>query len=188
MSALAWQTIDLAADPDEAEHRGDPGDLIDSAAFVLELLKRPTWHAMAACRGMGTETFWPGRGESLDAARAICASCEVREVCLADALARGLKEDGGGVWGGTSQRERVSLRPRPGRQREAIGNDALRRLVATTPDLTWERRRQRWNLEHPGRAFATSTGMCSSWRRVVTQPAPGSDATVAAASTGSTLV
>jgi hypothetical protein len=48
--------------------------------------RRPAWHAQAACRGMGTAMFFPGRTDDLDDARAVCARCNVKADCLAAAL------------------------------------------------------------------------------------------------------
>lgn len=76
------------------------------------------WQADAACQGLDTELFFPGRGESdtVTAAKEICSSCGVREECLESALATGEKF---GIWGGTSERERRVLR----RQRAATTCD-----------------------------------------------------------------
>lgn len=90
-----------------------PGDL-----SLDDLVARPAWHRRAACRGRGTTAFFPSPGDSLNAARAVCASCEVQPECLAAAVAdAGLQ----GFWGGTSERERRLIRrerrgsaPRPG--------------------------------------------------------------------------
>jgi WhiB family transcriptional regulator, redox-sensing transcriptional regulator len=81
-------------------------DAPDVAELLAELVSRPAWHRDAACRGMGTETFFVERGQSTDAARAICARCEVRAECLDAALA----VPSMGVWGGTTGRGRRVLR------------------------------------------------------------------------------
>ena len=76
---------------------------------VLDLLgvESPDWVEHAECRGAPTEVFYPERGESIAEARAICAACPVSVECLAYALDHREKL---GVWGGTSERERRSLR------------------------------------------------------------------------------
>ena len=61
----------------------------------------------AACRGMGTEAFFPNRGESTEAAREVCARCTVSRECLTASLEEALTH---GVWGGLSQRGRRVLR------------------------------------------------------------------------------
>ena len=65
------------------------------------------WQDRGACRGVDPGLFFPARGESLAAARAVCAGCPVRRECLEHALAQPEKF---GVWGGTSERERRVLR------------------------------------------------------------------------------
>lgn len=59
------------------------------------------WQTAAACRGANPELFYPGRGESLAPARAICAGCPVAVECAA----AGSKELYG-IWGGTSRFDR----------------------------------------------------------------------------------
>ncbi len=76
-------------------------------ALLAELVNRPAWHRRAACRGMGTETFFIERGQSTAAATAISAGCEVRSECLSVALEH---SDTQGVWGGLSRRGRRVLR------------------------------------------------------------------------------
>jgi WhiB family redox-sensing transcriptional regulator len=82
-----------------------PGDL---EVFLAQLVDRPAWHRQAACRGMGVDVFFPGRGEQLKvrAAKAICEGCAVRHECLEAALANGDL----GIWGGRSERGRRGLK------------------------------------------------------------------------------
>jgi WhiB family transcriptional regulator, redox-sensing transcriptional regulator len=63
------------------------------------------WRAKAECRGLDPQIFYPPTDEEDDAApaKAVCASCPVREPCLEHALAYREKE---GIWGGASERER----------------------------------------------------------------------------------
>ena len=76
--------------------------------ILAELLRRPEWHRQAACAGeMGTDTFFPERGESTDRATAVCEGRSVREECLSAALADPLSA---GIWGGLSTRGRRELR------------------------------------------------------------------------------
>jgi hypothetical protein len=79
----------------------------DPATFE-ELLARPAWQERAACRGMGTERFFPGSDGSLAPARAVCAGCPVKVECLDYAVDCG--ETLAGVWAGTSIRDRRKLR------------------------------------------------------------------------------
>jgi WhiB family redox-sensing transcriptional regulator len=64
-----------------------------------------TWRRRAACRGIDAEIFYPVTEEEADAAeaKAICATCPVRQACLEHALAHRERE---GVWGGNTERER----------------------------------------------------------------------------------
>lgn len=60
--------------------------------------------------------WFPTKGEPLDAVRAVCARCAVREPCLAYAVENMIDH---GVWGGTSPQERRRMRrnaspPAPG--------------------------------------------------------------------------
>jgi WhiB family redox-sensing transcriptional regulator len=71
------------------------------------------WQLRAACRTLPSEVFFhpdnergPARAERDDAAKAVCASCPVREPCRAHALE--VKEPYG-VWGGLSEDDRDHL-------------------------------------------------------------------------------
>lgn len=65
------------------------------------------WQELGACRGVDTAIFFPGQGESVAEAKAICASCIVRTECADYALSTGQRF---GIWGGTSERDRRRLR------------------------------------------------------------------------------
>ena len=71
-----------------------------------------TWRAQARCLGSDPDLFFPlgGTGEPLaqaETAKRICHECEVRNVCLQYALETNQVT---GVWGGTTEEERRSLR------------------------------------------------------------------------------
>jgi WhiB family redox-sensing transcriptional regulator len=70
-----------------------------------QLFGRPAWMADAACRGSKVN-FHPERGQDTRAAKAVCATCPVREQCRSYALEVGDKY---GVWGGTTAKERRKL-------------------------------------------------------------------------------
>ena len=74
----------------------------------------PPWMFDAACRHMGPTIFIIERGESCGPAKTVCARCPVIAPCLEMALA---STDIYGVWGGTSDRERRSIRRRRNAQR-----------------------------------------------------------------------
>jgi WhiB family redox-sensing transcriptional regulator len=67
------------------------------------------WEEQARCREIGTEAFFPEKGEPNGHAKAVCRSCEVRTACLAAALER---DERFGIWGGTSEYERRKMRRR----------------------------------------------------------------------------
>ncbi|NXY95449.1 WhiB family transcriptional regulator [Streptomyces sp. BR123] len=69
-----------------------------------------TWHGRAACRNADQDDLF-GDGAAQTAAKAVCADCEVRLECLAQALDNRIEH---GVWGGMTERERRALlRRRP---------------------------------------------------------------------------
>jgi WhiB family redox-sensing transcriptional regulator len=71
--------------------------------------RRPAWHADAACKEHPDTRWFPRKGEGVDEAKAICATCAVCVECLTYALEHpGLQ----GVWGGSSQQERARMRKR----------------------------------------------------------------------------
>ena len=93
------------------------------ARWPLSAEEEALWRSQARCRGTDPELFYPGRGESQEAARSVCRQCAVRPECLATALANGEKF---GTWGGISEKERRTLR-----RQLAVGSEGVRRR--TTP-------------------------------------------------------
>jgi len=69
------------------------------------------WRARAACSGYPNTLFFPSSDARDDAsvakAKAICSVCPVADDCLAYALETNQRS---GIWGGTSEKERKSLR------------------------------------------------------------------------------
>jgi WhiB family transcriptional regulator, redox-sensing transcriptional regulator len=72
---------------------------------VLSMVERSgtSWQQAARCRGIDPDVFHPQSDEEADEAKAICASCPVREPCLEYAL---VVREKLGVWGGLTERER----------------------------------------------------------------------------------
>jgi WhiB family redox-sensing transcriptional regulator len=71
------------------------------------------WRKEAACRFSPPDLFFPvGRTgpaiSQIEAAKAVCRTCPSQSACLEFALATNQES---GVWGGTSEDERRSLRP-----------------------------------------------------------------------------
>ncbi len=60
----------------------------------------------AACREVDTDIFFPVSEADAGAAKAVCATCPVREACLEFAIAT---RPGDGVWGGLTATERHRL-------------------------------------------------------------------------------
>jgi WhiB family redox-sensing transcriptional regulator len=68
---------------------------------------RPAWMARGLCRGQVTDLWFPSQGGDLETPKAICELCPVLAECRAYALARPALM---GIWGGTSDRERMRMR------------------------------------------------------------------------------
>lgn len=73
-----------------------------------------SWRDSAACRGEDPDLWFPiGRSDEfapeIEKAKKICAVCPVRSDCLQDALDVPHKY---GIWGGTDEWERATLRRR----------------------------------------------------------------------------
>ncbi len=69
------------------------------------------WKEDAACRGTNLDWFFPGRKEPAGTtakARRICAACPVKAECLEYAI----EYDMPGIWGGTTRKQRLSMRKR----------------------------------------------------------------------------
>jgi WhiB family redox-sensing transcriptional regulator len=66
-----------------------------------------SWQEQALCAQTGAEFFFPEPGSSVRDAKRICGLCEMRPACLQYALAN---DERFGVWGGLSEKERLSLR------------------------------------------------------------------------------
>jgi len=80
------------------------------------------WAAQGACRRSDPEIFFPVSSTGPAAgqvarAKTVCARCQVRTECLEFALDSGQDF---GVWGGTTENERRSLRRRRMRQRRSL--------------------------------------------------------------------
>jgi WhiB family transcriptional regulator, redox-sensing transcriptional regulator len=79
------------------------------------------WRDESACQDLDTELFFPvGKTgpavPQIEAAKAICAGCEARAACLHFAVTTNQEY---GVWGGTSEEERLQLR-RAWRSRQTL--------------------------------------------------------------------
>lgn len=84
--------VDLAAALMVRGHDAPTG-----AEVLAAYLRRPSWWADAACRGVGVDVFFPERGQSTAPAKALCAGCSVRSDCMAEASAN---DERWGIWAG----------------------------------------------------------------------------------------
>ena len=85
--------------------------------------ERREWWRSAACQEADPELFFPvgANGPARDEiarAKAVCAACRVIRQCLQFALATGQMH---GVWGGTTEEERLPHVRREREQRERAG-------------------------------------------------------------------
>jgi len=72
----------------------------------------PDWRRHAACRHCSPDLFFPAgtTGAAVDeilAAKAVCSVCPVQSQCLRFALTTGQVY---GIWGGTTEDERITMR------------------------------------------------------------------------------
>ena len=76
-------------------------ELLEQLGWHVERghVMRPAWHAQAACRGVGTELFFSGRGETpttyRKARELYCSHCPVVTQCREAG-----KHEAFGLWGG----------------------------------------------------------------------------------------
>jgi WhiB family redox-sensing transcriptional regulator len=65
------------------------------------------WKQRAACKGSAPNTFYPETDAEVNVAKAVCARCPVRSICLDTAIRNRERH---GVWGGMTAAERDRLR------------------------------------------------------------------------------
>lgn len=97
----------LAMSAESATETTDETDVDSVSSVVVQLLRRPRWQTVGACRGERVEMFIPDRGGPTARAKQLCGRCTVRAECLRYALA---VPDLVGYWAGTNERERRKLR------------------------------------------------------------------------------
>lgn len=71
------------------------------------LIAPEPWTADALCAQTDPELFFPPKGGSVTAAKAVCASCDVVAECLEFAIRTGERR---GIYGGLTAKERARLR------------------------------------------------------------------------------
>ena len=83
-----------------------------ATAALPEYAPMEAWRLRASCRSVDPDLFFPvgttGLAvEQIDAAKTVCQACPVNAPCLEYALST---NQDSGVWGGTSEEERRTLR------------------------------------------------------------------------------
>ena len=78
------------------------------------------WMADGNCAERPPGVFFPSDGVGVEIAKRICATCEVKSICLEYALRNRIDH---GVWGGTSERERRRILRRRRLDREGVPVD-----------------------------------------------------------------
>lgn len=126
-----------------------------------------SWRDEAACRGADVDEFFPERGDSLLAARRLCAGCTVRDECLEFALTHSIKF---GVWGGLSERERRGIRrvaaPRCKRCRRSVPGGARNALCPECSEVA----RKRGLRNRPLRPTTSWCPVCSGPLAAIGEP------------------
>jgi WhiB family transcriptional regulator, redox-sensing transcriptional regulator len=89
--------------------------------------QRVDWRSASACLSADPDLFFPisvkgPAAGQVDAAKAICAGCQVRADCLGFALAQ---RDMLGIWGGTTDDERRMLRRTAARREPSRAEPSL---------------------------------------------------------------
>jgi WhiB family redox-sensing transcriptional regulator len=80
---------------------------------------RTNWKEHAACKGMDTVIFFPTRDlpklntAKVNAAKAICSACTVRNDCLEYSRTLPWQQGREGIWGGMTEQERHPRRRHP---------------------------------------------------------------------------
>lgn len=104
--------VHRAASIEELEADGDLFALVEPLRHLLATVaaQEPgSWRIDAACRGLPTEWWFPTKGDPTARAQEVCARCPVHHECAEHAVATtGLT----GIWGGTSERQRMTERRR----------------------------------------------------------------------------
>jgi WhiB family redox-sensing transcriptional regulator len=90
---------------------------------------REEWLDAGACRSEDPELFFPitasgPSAQQIAAAKAVCQGCGVQNECLHYALE---SHQSHGVWGGTSEEERLRMTARPGSRAACTPSTGARR-------------------------------------------------------------
>jgi WhiB family transcriptional regulator, redox-sensing transcriptional regulator len=124
--------------PVTARRNGIPvlAQALDLSPETLFAPPKDDWRSSSLCSQLpvaeADSLFYPERGRSTKAARALCSECPVRAECLEFALGDEYAL-AHGVWGGTSPRERrVLARRRAANVQHAEGKSVQQRPTVST--------------------------------------------------------
>jgi WhiB family redox-sensing transcriptional regulator len=133
-----------------------------AAGPVLAVAKRRDWRALAACRGVDPERFFPDAmdGAGIAAAKAVCAGCPVRAECLSAAM--NASPAVAGIWGGELFSDRGQLIRASVPAVRAPGRVVIRRPHLTGPNSA---------LQCPGKCRNDHTRTAANTRREAPSPA-----------------
>ena len=90
---------------------------------------RLSWQDDAACRGMGTDVFFPLPGGRAEAAQRVCSRCPVRSWCADYG-----RDEQHGIWGGV-------LRDPPSPERTPYGDPVVREALQPRPQEPYRSQR-----------------------------------------------
>jgi WhiB family transcriptional regulator, redox-sensing transcriptional regulator len=122
LTSAGWHTLtEVSRKPEDEE----------SEVTMTALDNRAAGWSRAACATADPDLFFPistagPAARQVARAKAICARCQIRQECLVYALDAGSVQ---GIWGGTTESERQSLRRRRARARLDREQTAARALV-----------------------------------------------------------
>jgi len=120
------------------------------ATDLTSLAEQWAWQRRARCRTAPQSLFFPGPGDDLAPARAICAKCPVQEECADYAIG---VTDLKGIWAGLSEDDREEIRAaeREAATAEAVASEAGALDEVEEPQPAGEPRPQ---ASRPGELYA----------------------------------
>ena len=93
----------IEIEPDEPERLPATLENLIAIGVAQPVAEDEPWSALAVCKQLDPEDFFPEKGVPTQLQRKICLGCEVVDQCLQYALDH---DEQFGIWGGKSERER----------------------------------------------------------------------------------
>jgi len=121
-----------------------------TAIYDVDSDRELAWQDRALCAETDPEIFFPEKGGTTAPAKKVCRSCDVRAECLEYALDH---DEGFGVFGGFSERERRQFQRSRPRQRQERAKPNVRPGNARPsrfPGVTWQGNRWTARWTPPG--------------------------------------